>query len=118
MPANARMVTRAVAGILSCYSLALALRVLIESTQFCDFIDVSVHIVAIPVATLRPYAVDVIVHELNASVQLPRFPDARERMQLFSIGCVSRILCEKVALVRGRLFVYVSDIVSGFDLAG
>jgi hypothetical protein len=86
--------------------------------QFCDFVDVRVNVVAIPVATFAPHSVNVIVHELEALMKFPRLPDARERMKHFPIGRVRGILCEEVALVRGRLFVYVNDIVSGFDLTG
>jgi hypothetical protein len=118
MPAHARMMARAWAEILGRYSFALALRVFVESTQFCDFVDVRVNVVAITVATFGPYSVDVIVHKCHALVKFPRFPDARERMKHFPIGCVSGILCEKVALVRGRFFVYVNDIRARFDLAG
>jgi hypothetical protein len=118
MPANARSVVRALAGILGRYSLALALRVLIKSTQFRNFIHVSVNIVAVPVAAFGPYAIGVLRHQLDALVKFPRFSDARQRMKHFPIRCMSGILREEIALMGGRLFVYVSDIVSGFALAG
>jgi hypothetical protein len=116
MPANARSVVRALAGILSRYSFALASRVLIKSTQFRNFVNVSVYVVTVPVATFAPHSVDVIVHQLNASVKFPRFPNASQRVEHFPISRMSWILGKKIALMLDSFLINVDDIRSGFYL--
>jgi hypothetical protein len=39
-------------------------------------------------------------------------------MKHFPVRCVCRILGEEIALMRGRFFVHVDDIVAGFAFAG